>query len=164
MLRPGYVARWTTPPTAVGYVAVPPDGDYLDDKASRKASTAGLSAATSSRVTARGIGLRSSSAIRLSDADVFVWLLSHERFKPFDTTLIGVRAHVENSSSFGGVAERDERAALERVVVDRADFLDSIGAHPRCTHAARTEAEARLLTAVEAAGVWPRHLTPSEWR
>jgi hypothetical protein len=39
------------------------------------------------------------------------------------------------------------------VVVDRADFLDSIGAHPRGTHAARTEAEARLLTAVEAAGV-----------
>jgi predicted MFS family arabinose efflux permease len=43
--------------------------------------------------------------------------------------------------------------AVQLVVVDRADFLDSIGAHPRCTHAARTEAEARLLTAVEAAGV-----------
>jgi hypothetical protein len=38
------------------------------------------------------------------------------------------------------------------VVVDRADFLDSIGAHPRCTHTAHTVAEARLLTATEAAG------------
>jgi MFS family permease len=36
--------------------------------------------------------------------------------------------------------------AVELVVVDRADFLDSIGAHPRCTHAAHTEAEGRLLT------------------
>jgi hypothetical protein len=38
------------------------------------------------------------------------------------------------------------------VVVDRADFLDSIGAHPRCTHTARTVAEARMVTAAEAAG------------
>jgi hypothetical protein len=38
------------------------------------------------------------------------------------------------------------------VVVDRADFLDSIGAHPRCTHTANTVAEARLLTAADAAG------------
>jgi hypothetical protein len=42
---------------------------------------------------------------------------------------------------------------MSLVVVDRADFLDSIGAHARRMHAARTEAEARLLTAVEAAGV-----------
>jgi MFS family permease len=39
------------------------------------------------------------------------------------------------------------------VVVDRAAFLDSIGAHPRCTHAAHSVAEERLLTAAEAAGV-----------
>jgi MFS family permease len=42
--------------------------------------------------------------------------------------------------------------AVQLVVVDRAAFLDSVGAHPRCTHAAHTEAEARLLTAVEASG------------
>ena len=38
------------------------------------------------------------------------------------------------------------------VVVDRAAFLDSNGAHPRCTHTAHAEADARLLTAVETAG------------
>jgi hypothetical protein len=38
------------------------------------------------------------------------------------------------------------------VVVDRAVFLDSIGAHPRCTHAAHSVAEERLLTVAEAAG------------
>src|SRR4051812_19409069 len=43
--------------------------------------------------------------------------------------------------------------AVRLVVVDRAAFLDSIGAHPRCTHAADTVADERLLTAVEAAGV-----------
>jgi hypothetical protein len=42
--------------------------------------------------------------------------------------------------------------AVHLVVVDRADFLDSVGAHPRCTHTAHTVAEARMVTAAEAAG------------
>ena len=42
--------------------------------------------------------------------------------------------------------------AVQLVVVDRAAFLDSIGAHPRCTHTANAVADARLLTVVEAAG------------
>lgn len=42
---------------------------------------------------------------------------------------------------------------VQLVVIDRAAFLDSIGAHPRCTHAAHSVAEERLLTAAEAAGV-----------
>jgi hypothetical protein len=41
---------------------------------------------------------------------------------------------------------------MQVVVDDRAAFLDSIGAHPRCTHTANAVAEARLLTVVEAAG------------
>ena len=36
--------------------------------------------------------------------------------------------------------------AVQLVVVDRAAFLDSIGAHPRCTHAAHTVVDARVLT------------------
>jgi predicted MFS family arabinose efflux permease len=42
--------------------------------------------------------------------------------------------------------------AVQLVVVERAAFLDSIGAHPRCTHTANAVADARLLTVVEAAG------------
>jgi monovalent cation:H+ antiporter, CPA1 family len=42
---------------------------------------------------------------------------------------------------------------VQLVVVDRAAFLDSIGAHPRSTHTAHSVAEERLLTAAEAAGV-----------
>jgi CRP-like cAMP-binding protein len=43
-------------------------------------------------------------------------------------------------------------AEAVQLAVDRAAFLDSIGAHARCTHTANAVADARLLTAVEAAG------------
>jgi hypothetical protein len=41
---------------------------------------------------------------------------------------------------------------VQLVVVDRAVFLDSIGASPRCTRTANAVADARLLPMVEAAG------------
>jgi hypothetical protein len=46
---------------------------------------------------------------------------------------------------------------VQLVVVDRAAFLDSIGAHPRSTHAAHSVAEERLLMA----GVGGGRLTTS---
>jgi hypothetical protein len=43
--------------------------------------------------------------------------------------------------------------AVRLITLERDDFLDSIGAHPRCTHTAHTVADARLETAVKAAPV-----------
>ena len=51
-----------------------------------------------------------------------------------------------------GTATVRAAEAVQLVVVDRAAFLDRIGAHPRCTHTANAVADARLLTVVEAAG------------
>jgi MFS family permease len=43
--------------------------------------------------------------------------------------------------------------AVRLITVDRDDFLDSIGAHPRCTHTAHAVADERLETATKAAPV-----------
>lgn len=86
-----------------------------------------------------------------------------EKREPTTSPLAGAfHSDILGGSLEGGQGHAGQRAprtatvraaeAVQLVVVDRAAFLDSIGAHPRCTHTANAVADARLLTVVEAAG------------